>query len=210
MSQSITNQTLALAAVFQAAVQVQRVAHEGRVEPEGFEALLRSVLTAQVENSEQAYGGVTPLHEGLRALVANIGDAQKRDVEQTRYVITLLHLERKLAKRRDLLETISKGIDNARRQVEHFSLTHESVIAGLADLYANTISGLTPRIMVSGEHGYLNQSENANRVRALLLAGMRGAILWRWSGGGRFKLLFNRRRYFEEAQRLLRSTAASA
>jgi high frequency lysogenization protein len=206
MKKTLTDQTLALAGMFQAAAQVQQVARKGRVDSEPFDALLKSIVTTEVANAEEAYGGVASLKEGLRALIANLGsDPGRRDVEQTRYVITLLHLERKLVKNRRLLDAIVRGIDNARRQAEHFPLTHENVIASFADVYANSVSTLTPRIMVTGEHGYLNQPESANKVRALLLAGMRAAILWRWAGGGRFRLLFNRRRYLEEAERLLRA-----
>jgi high frequency lysogenization protein len=44
---------------------------------------------------------------------------------------------------------------------------------------------LSPRIMVNGDPAHLNNPENANRIRALLLAGIRAAMLWRQSGGGR-------------------------
>lgn len=207
MSKTLTDQTLALAGIFQATVQVQRIAREGRVESETFEHSLKSIFVIDAETTDAVYGGVASLREGLRALVANLsGDAAQRDMEQTRYAITLLHLERKLRARADLLGQIGSGIENARRQAEHFSMTHENVIANLADLYSRTISTLTPRIMVTGEHGYLNQPDNASRVRALLLAGIRSAVLWRQSGGGRLKLLFRRRQYLDEAQRLLRGT----
>ena len=209
MSKTITDQTLALAGIFQAVLQVQRVARQGRVENEPFEASLKSILVTDTKTTEEVFGGIASIQEGLRALLNNLGgDEKQRDMEQTRYAITLLHLERKLAARRDMLDAIARRIENAHRQLDHFPLTHDNVIAGLADIYSNTISTLTPRIMVNGEHGHLNQPENANKVRALLLAGMRAAVLWRQSGGGRLKLLFKRKRYLEDAQRLLRAGTA--
>jgi high frequency lysogenization protein len=209
MSKTITDQTLALAGLFQAAIQVQKVARQGRADPQALETALKSVFMIDAETTTDVYGGVANLREGLQSLLDNLGsDARKRDVEQTRYVVTLLHLERRLSKRRDLLQTIGQGIDLTRNKVEMFSLNHENVIAALADIYVNTISNLTPRVMVTGEHGNLNIAENANRVRTLLLAGMRSAVLWSQSGGGRFKLLWNRKRYVEVAGRLLRSLQA--
>jgi len=114
-----------------------------------------------------------------------------------------MHLERKLAKKPDMLKTIAQGIEKAREQARHFSSTHENVVANLADLYVNTISTLPPRIIVNGEHGYLSDPENANKVRALLLAAIRSAVLWRQCGGMRLQLLLNRRKIIEEAEKIL-------
>jgi high frequency lysogenization protein len=206
MSKTLTDQTLALAGVFQAAEQVQKIARQGRVSPEALETAISSVFMIDADDTDQVYGGRENLQAGLRALVANLGtQAQLRDAEQTRYAISLLHLERRLARRSDLLAAIGNGIALSRNKVEMFSLTHDNVIAALADIYVNTVSTLKPRIMVTGEHGYLNHAENANRVRTLLLAGIRSAVLWHQSGGSRMKLLFRRAAYAKEAGKLLSS-----
>lgn len=206
MSKTITDQTLALAGIFMAAEQVQKLARQGRIAPEAFATLIGSIFMIDAADTDQVYGERANLQAGLRAVVTNLGSqGQLRDVEQMRYAISLLHLERGLARRRDLLDTISNGIALAQHKVELFSLTHDNVAAALADIYVNTVSTLKPRIMVTGEHGYLNHAENANRVRALLLAGIRSAVLWHQSGGSRMKLLFRRGAYAKEAGRLLAS-----
>jgi len=204
MSKTIKDQTLALAGVTQAVSQVDSIARHGTYDQEAFETALQSLFVTDPDATEEVYGGVAGVRTGLQVLRTQLGnDPKQRNVEQTRYLIALLHLERKLAKRGDMLDTISGGLDNARRQIEHFELIHPSVIASLADVYANTVSNLAPRIMVRGEHGHLNAAENANKIRALLLAGIRSAVLWRQSGGSRLKLLFKRKAYLEQAQRLL-------
>lgn len=206
MIKTTTNQTLALAGIFQAAAQVRRLANEGRTDNAEFETMVGSLFVTDPKETLEVYGGIHSLHAGLRSLITNLGsETRQREAETTRYVITLLHLERKLASRKDLVETIGRGIENARRQSEHFSPTHPNVIASLADIYVNTISTLSPRIMVSGQHNYLQQPDIANRVRTLLLAGIRSAVLWSQVGGGRLRLLFTRGKYLAEAQRLLRS-----
>jgi high frequency lysogenization protein len=58
--------------------------------------------------------------------------------------------------------------------------------------------------MVNGEHVHLTRKENADRIRALLLAGLRAAVLWRQSGGGRLLMLLRYKKLIAEAQRLLR------
>jgi high frequency lysogenization protein len=77
------------------------------------------------------------------------------------------------------------------------------VIGNLADTYKQTLSTLSFRIKVAGNPQILQNSHNANKVRALLLAGIRAAILWRQVGGRRWHLLFNRKRYIKDAQGLL-------
>ena len=57
--------------------------------------------------------------------------------------------------------------------------------------------------MGSGEHNYLANPANADRIRALLLAGMRSAVLWRQLGGSRWQILFKRKHIITEARRIL-------
>ena len=94
-------------------------------------------------------------------------------------------------------------MQRARRQTEHFHVTHENVIANLADIYSETISQIPPKIMVSGESHYLSNTDQANKIRALLLAGMRSAVLWAQLGGSRWQILLRRRRFSQEARRIL-------
>jgi high frequency lysogenization protein len=47
--------------------------------------------------------------------------------------------------------------------------------------------------------------DNAAKIRALLLAGIRAALLWRQAGGDRWKLIFSRSAMQKEAQQLLKA-----
>jgi high frequency lysogenization protein len=204
MSKNITDQTLALAGITQAAAQVDGIARRGQYDRDALETSLQSLFITDPDQSAEVYGGVHGVRAGLQGLCAQLGnDPKQRNIEQTRYVIALLHLERKLSRQGEMLERISQGLEQTRRQVEHFELTHPSVIASLADIYTESISNLAPRIMVRGEQGHLNVPDNANRIRALLLAGIRSAVLWRQCGGSRLRLLFGRKAYLEQARRLL-------
>ena len=77
-----------------------------------------------------------------------------------------------------------------------------NIISNLADNYKNTVSTIKPQIMVAGTEGYLQMPENAEKVRALLLAGIRSAVLWRQCGGSRWQILFQRKAFLAEAMRL--------
>ena len=102
-----------------------------------------------------------------------------------------------------MLAQLADGIDRAKQQAEVFSTTHENVLANLAGLYSDTISTLSPRIMVQGEQVYLNDTLNVNKIRALLLSAIRSAVLWRQKGGTRLQIMFSRKKYLQEIQLLI-------
>ena len=55
--------------------------------------------------------------------------------------------------------------------------------AALGTLYADTVSHLRPRVMVQGNPHYLGQAAIVSEIRAVLLAALRSAVLWRQLGG---------------------------
>lgn len=198
------NRTLAFAGILQALQLVQQTAHGRRCDPGAMSASLRSTLALDSLSVEDIYGGVDGVHSGLRLVKSQLlGDKQRPDAELSRYLVVLLHLERKLSKRADLLERLRTGIEQVQRQVEHFEITHPNVFAGLAGTYAETVSTLNPRIMVNGDPSRLQDTAVANQIRALLLAAMRSAVLWRQCGGTRLGLLLGRRKLTNSAETLL-------
>lgn len=201
---SITDRTLALAGIFQAAGLVQDMADRGNADPEAMETSIRSIFELNPHDSASIYGGIGGLQRGLHGLVEHLSGRQSpHKAHVVKYAVGILYLERQLSKHPDMLDRIRAGIERARAQSEHFSITHSNVLANLASCYSETISTLTPRIIVSGEQGHLANPDVANTVRALLLSAIRSAVLWRQCGGNRFQLLFGRRKLLSEAQRLL-------
>jgi high frequency lysogenization protein len=194
MSFSQADRTLALAGIVQAAHLVQQFAHHGASsDSAALEACMNSIFQRDAENVAHVYGGVEGVRVGLRLLKSQLDKkTATHDLELAKYVIGVMYLERQLAKRRHMLDRIGEGIENARAQTQHYPVTHANVIANLAGLYSDTISTLMPRIMVNGEQTHLSNPDNANKIRALLLAAIRSAVLWRQCGGSRFKLLFAR------------------
>jgi len=199
------NRALAFAGMLQALQLVQQVAHGKPRDLDSVQASLRSILALDADTVDAVYGGIEGVRAGLRLLKPQLlGGAHRPDPELNRYLVVLLHLERKLSKRADLLERLRIGIEHTRRQLEHFDITHASVVAGLADTYSDTVSTLNPRIMINGDPERLRDSTVANQIRALLLAAMRSAVLWRQCGGTRLGLLLGRRRLVQVADKLLR------
>ncbi|HNW79624.1 MAG TPA: high frequency lysogenization protein HflD [Candidatus Competibacteraceae bacterium] len=201
MPQTDHDRTIALAGLIQSVDLVRNIARRSQADPEDLATCLASLLRIDAENSAAVYGNIASLRSGLRLLEQQLDSPQ--DMELTRYAVTLLALERKLARRSDLLSLISAGLDEISASLVHFPLTHSNTIARFADLYLKTLSTLSPRVMVSGTQAYLNNPENANRIRALLLGGVRAATLWRQSGGNRLTLLLRRNPLLRETRRLL-------
>jgi high frequency lysogenization protein len=201
---NIEDRTLAFAGILQALQLVQLTAYGKPCDLMSMQASLGSILVVDADSVEAVYGGIDKLRPGLLLLKAQlVGGQRKPDAELSRYLVTLLHLERKLSKRPDLLDCLGSGIERAQTQAEHFDVVHDNLVASLADLYTNTVSTLQPRIMVNGQPERLSDTSVANRVRALLLAAMRSAVLWRQCGGTRIGLIFERKRLVEAAGILL-------
>src|SRR3569832_2783658 len=134
---SILDQTLARAGVFQAVGLVRDVAHEVRADPAAVAVCVRSIFDMNPVNTESVYGGVCSLRPGLELKVKQVGQARTpENIEITKYVVSVLHLERQLAKNPAMLQRIGDGVETARCQSAHFDITHEYILASLAGCYA--------------------------------------------------------------------------
>lgn len=200
MSEAIES-TLALAGVCQAAALVQAIARTGQCDDTAFQASISSICVTEPEHPQQVYGQLSNLKIGYTTLVhqLNTRSAQK-DAELTRYVASLLGFERKLAKRPDAMNELGQRISNVQRQLAHVEFEHHQILNSLASAYVDIISPLAPRIQVAGNPAYLGQAPIQAKVRALLLAGVRSAVLWRQMGGQRRQILLNRKRILRGAQ----------
>ena len=198
------SRTLALAGVFRAASLVDTLANEGSISEDDLRISVESIFETDPNDVIQVYGSVDNLSIGFETMLNQLDkDSQKRNMDIARYVVSTLFLERRLMKSPDMLETLSTGVEMAARQSEHFSATHENVIANIADLYSRTISKLGPRIMVNGEQSHLETTAISNKIRTVLLSGIRSAVLWQQLGGRRWHVIFNRSKYLKTAQSFL-------
>jgi len=204
MSGNEPDRIIALSALLQSVTLVQNIAETGQLEQHAFEILLTSLLATNATSTENVYGDITQLKIGLEQLIKQLSKSKEaKDVQLLRYTISLLHLERRLAKRDKLLTIISQELDNIPQQVDYFSgVNNPQVIARFSDIYHQTISNLRPRIQVKGDPNFLQQTDNVNRVRALLLAGIRAAMLWQQKGGRRWQFIFQSKKMLNTALEL--------
>lgn len=201
---TITNQTIALAGVSQACLLVQQLANTGTADSSAVETSINSILKIDSDSVIDIFGSLKQLEPGLLQLKEQLSARTIADPEQARYAASLVFLEKQLSNRPEMLNQILTGIETAQAQSESFGgATHENVLAKLGDLYHSTISTLQPRVMVNGKEEFLAQPNTVNKIRALLLAGIRSTILWRQCGGARWKFLFFRKKLQDEIEFLL-------
>lgn len=200
---SLSNQTLALAGIAQACSLVRQLASTGNADSEAMAASIGSVLKIDSDSVADVFGGLAGIQHGLEQLDKQLTNRMVANPEQARYAAQLVYLQKQLSQNKDMLDKIRTGITRAQAQAEHFGVMHENVLANLADIYHSTISTLQPRIMINGDPQYLGNQNTVNKIRALLLAGIRSSLLWRQCGGSRWHLLLSRKKIQTEAQRLL-------
>lgn len=200
----LEEQVLALAGIFQAATLVSQVARQGRCAEASLETSLASLFATSPGNTLEVYGGqLRDLREGLDAVVKILSNRNHpQDVDVLRYGLNLIQLESGLRRQQDMLSILGERIEQARHTARHFGYSHSNLIANLASIYSDTISTFRLRIQVTGDPNILRQEEQAARVRALLLAGIRSAVLWRQTGGRRWHLIFRRRALVAVARKL--------
>lgn len=206
MSKNYKEITLALAGIAQATRLVEQVAKTGYVDPEAYTCAIESLLDLNPSSTLAVYGGdVQNLRLGLETL-RDILQGQHKFQDPMRYGFGAMHLQKNLAKNKSMLNILGSRLSQAAQQAEHFSSTHENVIANLGGLYSDTISTFRFRIQVMGDQSYLSQPRIAHQIRALLLAAIRSTMLWRQLGGNRWQLLFQRKAISAAVDELLRTT----
>ncbi len=201
----LQQQLVALGAVFHCAQLVHRLAHNGQISDASLEQMLNTLLVTSPQSTLDVYGGDDyGLREGYRTLqAALLRDAHNLPRESLRYALSILILEQKFARRIDLLQLTGERLERIGQQAQLLGITSSGVVGAFADLYRDTISTLSQRIQVHGDMRYLQQEATAAKIRALLLAGIRSARLWRQLGGRRWQLLVRRRAMLDALQQRL-------
>ncbi|KAE8178067.1 high frequency lysogenization protein HflD [Photobacterium carnosum] len=202
MAYSIYDRTIAFAGMCQAVKLVQDVARNGNCDSAALSTMLNSIMATDPSDTIGVYGSEADLRIGLESMVRDI-DGSSSGNEITRYLVGVMALERKLSARRDSMAQLGDRVGTLKRQTVHFNLLDEQMLSNIASIYLDIISPLGPRIQVSGTPAQLQLPNVQHRVRALLLAAVRSAVLWSQVGGKRRHLLFGRKQMLEQAKILL-------
>jgi len=202
---NLEQQAVALAGVAQAARLVDQVSKTGSYPLEFLEPTIHSLFEFDPDDVEAIFGGVPKVKLGLHNLsnlLANRKADENRDV--VRYVFGLLYLERKFTGDPGMMSVVRSRLEHTSFRAEHFAGHVNELCHSISGIYQDTLSNLSFRIKVTGSAQHLQNPQNADIIRALLLAGIRAAFLWRQLGGRRWKLLLQRRKLLAASQNLSR------
>jgi high frequency lysogenization protein len=202
-SQALDARVLALAGLAQALGQVRRIAETGQAETAVVGTALDSVFRIDADSPEGVYGDASALEPGLRLLRDYLG-GRVADALLPRLALSVLQLERRFVADEVLGRRVRDGILAASPEAHRLGSSHPDVLAALGKLYADTVSRLRPRVMVQGNPHYLGQANVVAEIRAVLLAALRSAVLWRQLGGSFWDFLLRRRAMSEAIQARLR------
>lgn len=193
---------IALAAVTQCAVLVHRLASQGSVPTSSLLGCLQPVYDLDPKSLETLYPDVRRFSEGIDTLQRSFdSEGLRENAEVVRYLLGMLVLQQHLGRRADLQGQMRDRLDTlslTAPALNDDSLVDQEALQescnALARLYQDTISKLSFRIHVAGNPEYLRDHAVADQIRALLLAGIRSAVLWHQLGGRRWHLFFYKKR----------------
>jgi len=198
----LENQTLALAAMFQAATLVDELALHGNCDADAFDCSFNSLFTIDANTTREALGDINCLTRGFSAMADYLGGENRSPGRNIAYyLLSMLKISYQVLRNEGLADELLTGLQRIDSSSTEFNMSRASVINKIDGLYQDCISSLSPRIIVRGEQNYLRNNDTAAKIRALLLAGIRAAVLWQQLGGSRWKLFWSRKKYVTTAKK---------
>ena len=200
---TLENQTLALAGMFQSAALIEQMAYKGEISQAAFDCCVDSLFAFDAETTVEVFGDVSGLTRGLQTLSQHLGGrAQDSGKNLAYYIMSMMKISSKISRDNTMAEKIQSSLQTIQQQSIDFNMSRANVVMKIDGLYQQTVSNTQPRIIVRGEQNYLTNNDNAGKVRTLLLAGIRSAVLWHQLGGSKWKLVFSRKKFVDCAKRL--------
>ena len=188
------DQTLALIGLYQSLALVQNIAWEGNSQHSCMIPTIESILKLNPDQFIEVYGSTENLRLGIQTLKTALQNkSEKHAVERTRYAINLMYLASKLEENKQALSSLGSQIERIRNQYESVADSFDDITQDLGGLYREHVSPLGPKVIIEGDPVYLKMDQNASKIRALLLAGIRSIILWKQANGKRWTLLLGRK-----------------
>ena len=200
------DRVLALAGMVQALRQVRRIAETGEADNAVLSTATDSVFRLDADTPAGVYGDERAVAAGMQLLLdyfSNTG-GDARDDLLPRLALSVMQLERRFTREDATAKKVADGILALAPTAERLGSAHPEVLTALGSLYADTVSHLRPRVMVQGNPHYLGQAAIVSEIRAVLLAALRSAVLWRQLGGSLWDFVLRRRALVASVQSQLR------
>ncbi|MCW5196498.1 high frequency lysogenization protein HflD [Buchnera aphidicola (Pemphigus obesinymphae)] len=207
MIKNIHSVTLSLAGLCQSAYLVYQLSQTGNCDDEAFKVNIESILNMNPKTVLSVYGNdEKKLNLGLNTLlnILNITNSTSISFYLIKYIFGIMVLERKLTKNKIALKNLSYRLEIIKKNtVRNIETNDINLINDFSEIYLDIISTLGSRIKIVGASAILKKIEVQSKLRSILLAGIRSAVLWRQVGGNRLQLIFFRNRFNTEVKRIL-------
>lgn len=207
-------QNIALAAVAQCAAGVDALAVRGSTDETSVAVCTAPLLNFDPDSVAEIYPNISQLSFGLRTLQEIFSQQrQAGSSEIIRYILGILALRQKLMSDKRMQEKLHAELEKIILPESYPEQCSEQDLQQfykqLAEVYQNTISTYTFRIHVKGSMNNLKDQAIADKTRALLLAGIRAAVLWYQIGGRRWHLILYRKKITQTSARIRKSLITS-
>ncbi len=191
----IQGRTVALSALVQAGSLCLSVAKSGLLASDAVETCRESLFRFDAVTPFDIYNTGDLLAHGKHRLGQMLSQPAESDRELLALGGQILGLARRFktndqaqrAVRADLFSALER-VQGLQEKAERLSALDHSCAA----LYQTHISPLARRIIIHGDPALLKRQENADRIRMLLLAGLRAGVLFYQLKGSRWQLLMQR------------------
>jgi len=189
---------IALAVVTQCAALVHQLAVHGVASSAKMRACIDPVYQLDADSVADLYPYPGEFSEGMQILQNSFDSKGLREhADVVRYLLGMLVLQQHLSRAPDMQAEIARRLGQMQVPSSDdyaFDRNVEPDANRLARLYQDTVSKLSFRIHVAGNPEHLRNQQVADQIRALLLAGIRSAVLWHQLGGRRWHLFFYKKR----------------
>lgn len=196
---------LALAGVIQCAAIVDELATRGDADNSVVASCINAFFLRDSNHLASFFDTPQNVQSGLEQLAKLFSGTPTEEIRRrTTYAFQMIQLSKQMAARPDMLGVI--GADMDRMEALRENLTDDELQSQVGELYQKTISKLSFRIQVQGQHGYLRQDQTASTIRAILFCGIRFAHLWRQQGGSQTDFFFRKSQIKSISQQLAQKT----
>lgn len=208
MAKNYSEIIIALAGICQSATLVRQLAQTGQSNETYQTVLFNSLTINNPESALDVFGGdIDNIKLGLKAIIDILNSTKQSDIiEVARYAMSMAVLERKLMSSTNAQDQLRQRIGQLAHQTQFFNDEDDQFINNLAGIYVDVISPLGQKIQVTGSEPILKNTFIQAKIRALLLAGIRSAVLWQQVGGSRWQFILSKKKIIQTAQSLLSYT----
>lgn len=205
MSKNYSDIVISLAGMCQTASLVHNIANTGNGDNHYENVLIDSLGILSPASALDVYGNdLDNIKLGLTK-ISEILEAQRNNeiFNIIRYIKSMMQLESALMQSNTAQDMLRNKLMQFIQQSHFFQENPEQKFHSLAGIYSEVISPLGRKIEVKGSESILTNPFAVAKIRSLLLAGVRSAVLWEQVGGSRWQLIFSNSKLLKSTKHLL-------